>query len=240
MGHQFQDLIQTLRTQLHDGTIHANAAIITGSGVAFSSGGDLSWLRSRKTTPAYINADGMREFYNSFLCIRRLQIPVVAAINGPAMGAGACLALATDLRVVHENAKVGFPFSTLGIHAGMGASFFLPKTIGRSMATEVMLTGRTFSGREAKEVGLVNRVVEGGDDSVMEEAKRLAEEIVRQNPLSVRTMVESIRIQENEGLEAALRREADVQAMCYACDDWGEGLDAAKEKKRPEFPDYHE
>jgi len=240
IGEMFRNKINFLRTNLHDGSIrNANVCILKGSGKAFSSGGSLDWLRSRRDVPAHINADIMMEFYKSFLCIRTLQIPVIAAIHGSAIGAGACLALACDLRVAARDTRIGFNFVSLGIHAGMGASHFLPKTIGRTAANEALLTGKTFLGPEAYQLGLVNRLVDTPQE-VLTEAIALATEVANQNPLSVRTMIRSIRMQEDELLEVALRREADVQSVCYAHREWGEGLNAVVEKRKPQFTDYHD
>ena len=241
MGKVFHDIVTNqLLPGLKSGDVNANSLVLTGAGdKAFSAGGDLKWLKGLRNNPVHLNADHMSSFYRSFLCIRDLQIPVVAAINGPAIGAGACLATACDMRVASPASKIGYTFATLGIHAGMGGSHFLPLSIGRAMANEALLTGKVFNGAEALDVGLVNKL-SGTDDSsdVKRVASKLAENIARQNPLAIRTMTKTIRLRENEGLEAALRREAYAQALCYARNDWGEGIDANVERRDPVFEDY--
>ena len=241
MGEAFEDIITNrLVPGLESGQINANSLVLCGAGdKAFSAGGDLKWLKSLRHNPTHINVDNMMSFYRSFLCIRNLQIPTIAAIHGPAIGAGACLALGADLRVASPNSKLGFSFATLGIHAGMGGSHFLPLSVGRSLANEALLTGKIFTGEEAMEVGLVNTLAQTDDSvAVKEKAMELAKKVAKQHPLAVRTMTKSIRLKEDEGLDAALQREAYAQALCYARGDWGEGIDANVERRDPVFEDY--
>lgn len=243
MGKQFQTLITTLQAQLCSGEVNANAIVLTGAGhKAFSAGGDLDWLRGLRNNPVHVNADYMISFYKSFLCVRDLPIPVVAAINGPAIGAGACLATACDLRVGSPNStKIGFTFATLGIHAGMGGSHFLSRAVGQAVANEALLTGKVFTGTEAREVGLLSRLTNSDEsDDVKMVATELAEKVARQHPLAVRSMVRSIRLREDVGLETTLQREAMAQAMCYVKGDWGEGIEALVGRRDPVFHDYHD
>ena len=229
MGRVFQALVRQLESDIRDGTHNVNAVVLTGAGTdAFSAGGNFDWLRSLKDQPVHVNADTMLSFYKSFLSIRQLPVPVVAAIQGPAIGAGAGLALACDLRVTSPGPRrLGFTFSRLGIHSGMGGSHYLTTSMGGSSAivNEILLTGKSLTGEEAFKYGLVNRLV----DNVKEEAYILAEEVARQNPLAVRSMIQTLRQRQDEGLEACLQREAYAQALCYHRDDWGEGLDAVLE-----------
>lgn len=238
MGRVFQALVRQLESDIRDGTHNVNAVVLTGAGTdAFSAGGNFDWLRSLKDQPVHVNADTMLSFYKSFLSIRQLPVPVVAAIQGPAIGAGAGLALACDLRVTSPGPRrLGFTFSRLGIHSGMGGSHYLTTSMGGSSAivNEILLTGKSLTGEEAFKYGLVNRLV----DNVKEEAYILAEEVARQNPLAVRSMIQTLRQRQDEGLEACLQREAYAQALCYHRDDWGEGLDAVLEKRDPDFTDY--
>ena len=241
MGEAFEDMITNrLVPGLKSGEINANSLVLLGAGEkAFSAGGDLNWLKGLRSNPAHINTDNMISFYRSFLCIRDLQIPTIAAIHGPAIGAGACLATACDMRVASSRSKIGYTFASLGIHAGMGGSHFLPLSVGRSLANEALLTGKVFTGKEAMEVGLVNKLAQTDDPAAVKgEGIELAKKIAQQNPLAVRTMTKSIRLKEDEGLDAALQREAYAQAMCYSRVDWGEGIDANVERRDPVFDDY--
>jgi enoyl-CoA hydratase/carnithine racemase len=248
MGVQFQSLIRKMQVDLDSGELNANAVVLTGAAdKAFSAGGNFDWLRSLAHNPVHVNQDIMVRFYKSFLCIRDLPIPVVAAIHGPAIGAGACLATACDLRVGSATrTQLGFTFSSLGIHAGMGGSYLLPQAIGPSAATEALLTAKVFTGTEAYQVGLLNRLISTSSDttdnqsnSVKEAAHALASQIAQQHPLATRSMTRSIRLQHDSNLEMALHREAHAQAMCYARSDWGKGLDALVAREPPIFDDYH-
>jgi enoyl-CoA hydratase/carnithine racemase len=233
MGIEFQSLI---RNDIQS-NVHINAVVLTGAGNnAFSAGGNADWLRGLKQNPVHVNADAMMSFYQSFLCIRTVPVPVIAALQGPAIGAGACLALACDLRIsTRGNRQLGFTFSRLGIHSGMGGSHLLMRALGSSAkVNEILLTGKVLSGEEAYDLGIVNRLA----DDAKAEAYALAKEVARQNPLAVRSMIQTLRAQQDHGLQAALHREAYAQALCYNREDWGEGLDAALEKRDPVFHDY--
>jgi enoyl-CoA hydratase/carnithine racemase len=194
MGHTFRRKLSLLQNQLHDGSRkNANVCILRGAGKAFSSGGRLEWLHDRKNVPVHSNADIMFDFYKSYLIsLRSLQLPTIAAIHGPAIGAGACLALACDLRVMTQTTNIGFNFVSLGIHSGMGASHFLPRTIGRTASNHILLTGQILSGTKAYELGLINRLVDT-PSLALTEATVLAEEIAQQNPLAIRRYVSKIR-----------------------------------------------
>jgi len=277
MGHQFKSAIQNLTKQLTISAVQChtpkttkdfdsimeendiskmNALILTGSGnKAFCTGADYSWLRSLSTNPVHVNSDIMYSFYDSFLCIRELPVPTIAAIHGTAIGMGACLALACDLRIIlgrsgtrPGGAKIGFPFGKLGMHPGMGGSHFAPIVMGESQAMEAMLLGKVFDAEEALRVGLVNRVVstnckdaEKEKDALKRKALELARELTGKHPLALRSMVRTMRMREDGmggGLEAALRREAYAQALCFDRNDFGEGIYAVMERRNPEFGDY--
>ena len=241
LGLQFKRTIQSINSSISDNRLHINSIVLHGANSTFSAGGDMKWLRDLKNNPVHINADIMMEFYKSFLCIRDLPVPVIAAIDGYAIGAGACLAIATDMRIMSASAKIGFNFVKLGIHSGMGGSHFLPLAVGESRAKDILLTGRVLTGIEAGEMGVAHRVIDKSGPDLLEEANNLAIEIGDKHPLAVRSMVQTLRMRENAycgGIEAALRREALAQALCYAKSDWGEGLDAIVEKRQPNFDDY--
>ena len=132
------------------------AVVLTGAGSAFSGGGDLALLAD-KAARAKAGEDqtaSMREFYEVFLSVVRAPFPVLAAVNGHAIGAGACVAVACDLAVVAREAKIGFNFVRLGIHPGMGGSWTLPRLVGPQRAAELLYTGRLFTGVEAADYGL--------------------------------------------------------------------------------------
>lgn len=213
------------------------AVVITGAGKAFSAGGDQAWLNQRcKDTPSR-NSQIMHDFYHRFLAVRSLPLPVVAAINGPAVGAGMCLAMACDIRVASRSAKMGFPFVSLGLHPGMGATHMIASVAGYETAYRLLLTGDMITGEEAKELRLVSQLAADGP-AAQADALALAERIAAQSPVAVRTLVRSLRRKQEEGLEAALWREADAQAHCYGTHDMHEGLKASIERRAPRFQQH--
>eukprot|EP00753_Platysulcus_tardus_P001068 PLAT1102.1.p1 GENE.PLAT1102.1~~PLAT1102.1.p1 ORF type:complete len:293 (+),score=125.61 PLAT1102.1:68-946(+) len=228
VGDEMGEAVQHLKD------VGARAVVLTGSGRAFSAGGDLAFLDERTRTPALENAKIMRDFYSRFLVIRSLHCPVIAAINGPAIGAGMCLAMATDVRIAARDAKMGFTFATLGIHPGMAATHFLPRAVGTENAMRLLLTGDVVSGDEALQLGLVSSLTDDGD-SAKQEALTLARRMAAASPVAVQSCVRSLRTWTDVGLEEALWREADSQAHCYAADDLLEGLAAVREKRKPSF-----
>ncbi|GBG24845.1 3-hydroxybutyryl-CoA dehydratase-like protein, mitochondrial [Hondaea fermentalgiana] len=231
MGDQFLEIIEEL---CGEGSKGLGAVVLTGTGRAFSAGGDINFLRDRhKDTPSR-NAVVMRRFYERFLAVRRLPVPVVAAINGPAIGAGLCVALGADVRVAFDKAKLGVTFVQLGLHPGMGSTHFLPKIVGPQVAARMLLTGEVVSGAEAKKIGLVADSFDSPEACVAE-AHALAAKMARAGPVSVRTCVRSLRMAQDEGLDRALWREADAQAQCYATEDYHDGVEAIAEKRPPVF-----
>lgn len=124
------------------------ACVLTGSGRAFSAGGDLDFLMDRHNDAPSNNASIMREFYARFLSIRKLEVPLIAAINGPAIGAGMAVACACDLRIASPDAKIGITFVGLGLPPGMGSTYWLPSVVGPQRAAELVLTGEVIDGVE--------------------------------------------------------------------------------------------
>ena len=241
MGREFERIVSQIEKELN-GQSNIQAIVLQGAGEqAFSAGGNLKWLLSLHDNSVHANVDAMLQFYNSFLCMRRsIPVPVVAALQGPAMGAGACLALSCDVRVAAEGHTrvLGFPFSKLGIPSGMGGMYLLEQQgCSSSKATEILLLGHTLTGEEASDLGLVNRLVPASE--VKAEAHKLAREIAQRHPVAVRSLIRSWRLGKDSGLADALYRDAHAQAMCYNRDDWGRGLHAVAEKRDADFDDYH-
>lgn len=229
VGTQFQAVVAELSV-----ATDVRAVVLTGEGKAFSAGGDLEFLMARSNSPAQFNSEEMRKFYERFLDVRRIPVPVIAAINGPAIGAGLCLALATDIRITSANTKLGVTFVALGLHPGMGATHFLPNLIGPQLASRLLLTGDVISGSEAEEMGLVASVVEK-EEMVLPAALTLARRIAKQSSVAVRATVRTLRSNQDINLERSLWREADAQAHCYAAEDIKEGINAIREKRAPDF-----
>lgn len=206
--------------------------VVTGAGTAFSSGGDLSWIAERNGDVAPLR-DHMLGFYRTWLSIRELEIPTVAAVNGAAVGAGLCLALACDLRYAASDAKLVAPFTRLGIHPGMAATYLLPEVAGLPLAKEMLFTGRTVTGARAEAYGLVNRAVPRED--VLAEALQVAAEIAEAAPAATRLTKAALAGGAPPSLEEALRWESLAQPVTMASGDVEEGIAAVREKRAPRF-----
>lgn len=201
------------------------AVVITGEGRAFSAGGNLAMLEEKRKFSLEKNRRLMLEFYRSFLDVLKLEVPVIAAVNGLAVGAGFCLACACDLRVADPGARFSAPFLKLGLFPGMGCTHFFPRVLG-PRAQDVLLSGRMLGAAEALEWGAVTRVSEPG--GVLEAARSLASEVLDGAPLASRELLLALR-GAPEALQAALQREAEGQARSYARPEFAEGLARARQ-----------
>jgi enoyl-CoA hydratase len=211
--------------------------VLTGAQPAFSAGGDLAMLEDlaeRTRTDGFDASDTMERFYRRFLAIRTLPVPVIAAINGHAVGAGLCVALAADLRIVATEAKVGLNFARLGLHPGMGGSWFLPRILGEQRAAAWLYTGALFSGTDAAAQGLALEAVPG--EQVLDRALALAADIAASSPVVVRQLKRTLAEADRRDLDEALSHEARAQAISYGTTDLRVGLQAARERSTPTFP----
>jgi enoyl-CoA hydratase/carnithine racemase len=208
------------------------AVVLTGAGGAFSGGGDLAMLERLRSVGAPEAETFMLEFYARYLSITSLGVPTVAALEGPAIGAGLCVALACDLAVVDEDAKLALNFAKLGLHPGMGATYLAPLRAGAMRGAELLYTGRRFDGREAVRLGLALEALPAAE--VRPRAQALAREIAAAAPLAIRGLHRTLGI-DRAALAQALAHEAREQAISYASADLGEGLRAAAEKRAPRF-----
>jgi enoyl-CoA hydratase len=175
----------------------------------------------------------MRSFYSLFLSLRELPQPTLAAINGPAIGAGLAVALACDLRIAARNARLGLNFTRLGIHPGMGSTWTLPRLVGPAHAADLLLTGRTIDAAEAERIGLVNRAV--APEELLPQALATAEQMAACAPLAVRGARRALRDAFTASLDEQLDFEAEQQALCYESADLAEGLAAARERRAARF-----
>lgn len=208
------------------------AVVVTGAGSAFTSGGNTAWLAGEPGTGVADHRDAMLPFYRSWLAIRRLEVPTIAAINGPAIGAGLCLALACDLRYAAAGARMGVPFVKLGLHPGMGGTHLLPDVVGEAVARDLLLTGRLVQAEEAREIGLVSRVLDG--EGFLDDVLEIAGGIAETAPIASRLTTQALR-QRHSDLEAALQWEALAQPITLATEDLQEGIAAVREKRAPRF-----
>jgi enoyl-CoA hydratase/carnithine racemase len=207
------------------------AVVISGQGRAFSAGGDLAMLYAKAGKDVETNRLEMLQFYASFLDLRDLEVPLICALHGHSVGAGFCFAAACDLRVADSSARFAAPFTRLGLHPGMGGSYFLPRALGSETARDLMLSGRRMAAEEARERGFLSALVgEGELDGALES---LLDGVLQGAPLATRALLRSQREDEREALQRALAREAAEQAACYARPEFLEGLDALSAKRRP-------
>ncbi|MEU0571700.1 enoyl-CoA hydratase/isomerase family protein [Nonomuraea sp. NPDC005983] len=206
--------------------------VVTGAGSAFCSGGDLSWIGERGAEDVPRLRDRMLTFYRTWLAITTLEVPTIAAVNGPAVGAGLCVALACDLVYAADDAKLLAPFTSLGLHPGMAATYLLPRRAGTGLAREMLLTGRTLLGAEAADKGVVNQSFPKND--LMREVEKIAETVARNAPIATRLTKVAL-TQDHQDLEAALRWESLAQPVTMASADMIEGLAAHRERRLPKF-----
>lgn len=231
MGEAIQSTFRDLATDAD-----LRVAVLTGAPPAFSAGGDLDMLEdlARRTREEGFDAtDTMRAFYERYLTVRDLPVPVIAAVNGHAVGAGLCVALACDLLLVADEAKVGLNFARLALHPGMAASWLLPRRIGGQQAAAWLYTGRLVPGTEAADVGLALRSLPA--EEVLPAALELAEEIASSSPLVVRQLKLSLERSPTATLAEQLDREAAAQAVNYGTTDFVEGMAAGRERRPPRF-----
>lgn len=207
------------------------ALIITGEGdKAFMAGADIKELQERDFVLGRNQTRRRQEVFNR---LAEMPIPVIAAINGFALGAGLEVAIACTLRVASENAKLGSPEVNLGLIPGDGATQRLPRLIGFGRAMEMVLTARIISADEAYQIGLVNKVV--SPDQLMEEAKKLALLIASKSPLAIQYAKEAVNRSLEVGIYEGLAHESYLHALSCASQDKAEGVAAFLEKRKPEF-----
>jgi enoyl-CoA hydratase/carnithine racemase len=211
------------------------AVVITGRGRGFCSGGDVSDIIGELFAR---DMAGLLEF-TRMTCelirnIRALEKPVIASLNGTVAGAGAVIALACDLRIASEKAKIAFLFTKVGLAgADMGAAFLLPRVVGLSKATEMLYTGDFVSAADALQIGLYNRVVP--PEELEAETMRWAERLAAGPSFALAMTKAALNREMHMSLEQALEAEAEAQAICMLNPDFREAYEAFTEKRAPEF-----
>jgi len=211
--------------------------IVTGSGSSFSAGGDLKLMKSRggmfRGKPVELRHRYVRGVQQIPRRIARFEKPLIAAINGPAVGAGLDLACMCDIRIAARRSRFGAPFVKLGLIPGDGGAYFISRVIGFSRALELMLTGRLIDADEALRIGLVHDVVD--DDRIFDAAVERAELIMSHAPLAVRLTKAACYQSWNASLDEALNLAATYQSVVQNTADHAEGLDAVLERRKPTF-----
>jgi 2-(1,2-epoxy-1,2-dihydrophenyl)acetyl-CoA isomerase len=211
--------------------------VLTGAGRAFSAGGDLTAMRDRRdlfegSGPA-IRERYRRVVHRIVRSLYGLEVPLIAAVNGPAMGLGCDIAGLGDIRIASDRASFGVPFLKLGIIPGDGGSWLLPRNIGYARAAELLFTARSIDAATAAEWGLVNRVV--AHDSLMDEALTTAAQVAAQPPQALRMAKTLLRQGRDTTFDQMLEMSAAMQALAHLTDDHQEGVAAVLEKRPGDF-----
>jgi enoyl-CoA hydratase/carnithine racemase len=213
-----------------DNTVRA--LVITGAGRGFCAGGDM------KDLPISIGdmvatTEALEAWHETLLSIRHLEKPVIAAVNGVAVGAGLDLALMCDIRIASENARFGESYVRVGGVPDSGGTYLLPRLIGVAKACEMLFTGDIIDAVEAERIGLVNKVVPAGK---LESATReLAAKISAGPPVSMGLIKRAVYMSDTQDLESALRYVALMTGLCMETEDAKEGIAAFAEKRPPAF-----
>jgi 2-(1,2-epoxy-1,2-dihydrophenyl)acetyl-CoA isomerase len=212
-----------------DPDIHA--IVLTGAGRAFCAGQDLRERLEPGAAPLEVE---IRERYNPvILAMRRLEKPIVGAINGIAAGAGASLAFACDLRIAAEGASFLLAFGRVGLIPDSGATWFVPRLVGAARAAEMALTGEPLSAADAERFGLVARIVPA--EAVVAEAQALAARLAAMAPRALALTKRALEASWTASLEEQLELEAELQGIAGATADHAEGIAAFMEKRSPRF-----
>ena len=214
-----------------------SVAVLTGAGRAFSAGGDLKAMAGRSAlfegSGAAIRDRYRRVVHRIVRSLYGLEVPLIAAVNGPAMGLGCDIAGLADIRLASTDARFGVPFLKLGLIPGDGGSWLLPRNVGYARAAEMLFTGDAIDAETAMAWGLVNRVV--APDALMDEALALARQIAGQPPRALRMAKSLLRQGRDTNFDQLLEMSAAVQALAHLTDDHIEGVSAVIEKRAGVF-----
>jgi len=243
------EALNTLNTQLVDelldyfGKLYFDRSVrivvLRGAGRAFCAGLDLKQSGARRNSAAAGGPDagllGQRRISEIVMRMRRCGQPIVSLVQGPACGGGFALALASDIRIAGQSARMNAAFIRLGLSAcDIGVSYFLPRLVGVSVASELMLTGRFIDADRALRVGLVSEVVP--DEFLARAAEPYLEEMITTAPLGLRLTKECLNMSvDAQSLEAAVNMEDRNQILCSQTSDVREGMTAFLEKRKPNY-----
>ncbi|MEZ5626338.1 MAG: enoyl-CoA hydratase/isomerase family protein [Rhodocyclaceae bacterium] len=235
--HRLNAVTQTLYDELNDALGVAEAdrdarvVLLTGEGRAFCVGADLKEHKTGRTA-----FDRRQYLQGEQIVCKRLMLlskPVVAAVNGFALGAGAEVAMASDFILMAESAQIGLPEVSIGNYLGGGVTYLLPRLVGLAKARELVFLGERIKGEEAVRIGLANRVFP--DDGFLDAAREFAQRIASKAPFSMQLAKEHLNMAAERTLDAALTAELEGMMFVGTTRDWQEGIDAFAEKRTPVF-----
>jgi len=213
------------------------AVVLTGMGSAFCSGGNVAQMRDKegmfKGGPEEVARNYWEGIQRIPMAFQTLRLPIIAAVNGPAIGAGNDLACMCDIRIASESAVFAESFVKVGIIPGDGGCWFLPRVVGYARAAEMAFTGENVSAQEALQIGLVSKVVSSED--LLSEAMGLAAKIAKNPPQVLRWTKELLQQSKTSTLPEALKRAGELQGLAHQTDDHREALAAFFEKRSPVF-----
>ncbi|GAC1328026.1 MAG: crotonase/enoyl-CoA hydratase family protein [Beijerinckiaceae bacterium] len=217
--------------------MNVRVAILTGAGTAFSSGGNVKKMLESGETRAALPAQTRRNYRLGIqripLAFDALEVPIIAAVNGPAIGAGCDLACMCDIRIAGESATFAESFVKLGIIPGDGGAWLLPRVVGYSKACEMAFTGDLLKAADALACGLVSKVVPDGE--LIAEARKLAGRIAANPPHAVRMTKRLIKSGRETSLANLLELSAAMQSLAHATSDHKEAVSAFIDKRRATF-----
>ena len=217
--------------------IETRVVILTGAGSAFSAGGNVKDMDERRGmfggAPHALREGYRRGIQRLPRAIYHCEVPIIAAVNGPAVGAGCDLAMMCDMRIASTKAFFAESFVKLGIIPGDGGAFFLPRVVGHARATEMALTGDRVDAQTALEWGLVSRVVE--PEQLLDAARELADRVAANPPQAVRMAKKLLRESRGQSLDSVLELSAAYQAISHQTADHHEAVSAMVEKRQPQL-----
>ncbi len=228
----YYDMLEALTLAEKDNDVRV--IMLTGEGRAFCVGADMKEHSAGERT---LNQRRKYLQLGNDVCekIFRLNIPVVSAVNGYALGAGAEIACSCDFILMSDTAKIGFPEISIGTCVGGGVTQFLPRLVGLAKARELIFTGHKIDGHEAERIGLITRSVPG--DTLQTETEHFIRQLSSKAPISMAMAKRLLNNASYQNLEDQLRLELDSVFICSTTADWQEGVDAFADKRAPEFKD---
>jgi len=220
-GVMVQEVPVALRELLDDESVRV--VVITGNGKGFCAGADVNFLMELAAAKDIARGKVLVSTGSEIVeMIHAAEKPVIAAVNGPAAGGGAGIALACDIRIMAQSASIGFTFSRIGLHPDLGCTYFLPRLVGPAKAAELFMTGEMVAAEEALRLGMVNHIVPDGE--LMPTALKLAETIAEKSPLALRLMKKGLHQTFEQPLDAMLKYEIYAQRLCFESKEAAEAL----------------
>jgi enoyl-CoA hydratase/carnithine racemase len=233
------DIIEEIEAvcQMVNNDMSINVLIITAKDPAFSAGGNIKDMAAKKGmfsgTPSRLMENYRKNIQRIPLAVHEVAVPTIAAVNGPAIGAGCDLAMMCDMRIASERAKFGETFLSVGLIPGDGGAYFLPRVVGMAHACEMTFTGEVIDAQKASDIGLVNHMVE--HDQLSKAAFELAKKIAAKPPEALRIAKRLLYAGQTMTLRQLLDQSAACQALCHHTEDHMEALSAIFEKRDPVF-----